>query len=101
MADQYPIWVEVRSCAYNSGKSYGIKEDGVQQIHVGSSVKNSHLFGTVRITKSVREETIHFRYSLDGIILKEMIFEKTEKGLAGKLLKERTKLKSIKSLKDL
>lgn len=93
----YPIWVDVTACIYNSGKSYGVKNTGEQRILVGSSGKNSHLLADVIITKRKEGEFIIFRYSVDGVILKEMIFE-NKNGKAGKLLKTKSKLSRLKSL---
>lgn len=88
----YPIWIEVNSCIYNRNKSYGIRDLGIQTIYVGSSKSNKEKLGEVLITRSLEQEfkgfsnVIVFRYSFDGIVLKEMIF-KNNNGKADKLLK--------------
>ena len=45
----YPIWNQVEACIYKSGKSYGVRKDGVVSVKVGTSAKNSHDFLTHRI----------------------------------------------------
>ena len=103
MSRQYPIWVEVEACIYGSGKSYGAKDTNSQSIKVGSSSTNSHDLVEFITTKREYSEykgfkdVIVFKSSLDGVVLKEKIFE-DNKGRAGKLLKTNTKLNKIKSL---
>jgi len=102
MGRSHPIWNQVTACKYNSSKSYGISDTGEVEIYVGSSSKNSHSFLNHITT---RRFYVHhkygpvcvFKFSVDGVVLKEMIFSDNN-GRAGKLLKTRTKLKSIKSL---
>lgn len=98
MARQYPIWVEINSCAYTSRKSYGIKRHGRQEISVGSSSSNSHHFIDIELKKKEIDDKVHFQYFVDDVMIKEMIFEKKKNGTAGDLIKTRSKLKSIKSL---
>ena len=74
MSRSYPIWNNITACCYQSGKSYGVKETGENNICVGSSPSNSHDF-----------------------ILKKMIFENNN-GKAGDHIKTITKLNKIKSL---
>jgi hypothetical protein len=71
----YPIWVDVTSCIYQGKKSYGIKETGEYKIKVGSSPQNSHLLADVIITKRLIDGEWVFKYSVDGIIIKEARFE--------------------------
>ena len=70
MSRQYPIWNEINSCIYSSGKSYGIRDTGCVTVHVGSSKTNSHTFVKHCITRSVEGDYTIFRFSVDGIILK-------------------------------
>ena len=102
MAYNYPIWVDVEACIYNSSKSYGAKNTNHQTIRVGSSSKNSHILSDiVNYKKEFNHEkygdVISFRTRIDGVIVKELIFE-NKNGRAGKLLKERSALKRIKGL---
>ena len=51
MARQFPIWVDIRSCLYSCKKSYGVKDHSDQNIKVGTSSRNSHDFGTIRLSR--------------------------------------------------
>ncbi len=94
MAYNYPIWVDVTSCIYNSGKSYGIKDTGEQKILVGSSAKNSHTLAEIITTKRINMETneVIFTLSVDGVIVKKATFSE-KKGLAKELIKIESFLK--------
>ena len=99
----YPIWNDVTACNYGSSKSFGSLETATITQKVGSSRSNSHDHVEFVTTKRERDEykgfenVIVFRTSLDGVCLKESIFE-NKKGKAAKLLKVNTKLNRIKSL---
>ena len=97
----YPIWNKITACCYQSGKSYGVKETGENNISVGSSARNSHDFLKTIITKRLRfykdELCVVFSYSVDDVIIKKMIF-KNNNGKAGNHIKTITKLNKIKSL---
>ena len=103
MSKAYPIWNEVKNCTYQGNKSYGNKETGEVNIYVGSSAKNSEHFLKTLITKRdgtwKGKQVVVFKFSVDDVVLKYMIFEMKKDGTTGKLLKKATKLKSIKSLK--
>lgn len=91
----YPIWNKVTACIYNSCKNYGVKDTGETQIYVGSSAKNSHFFCKHIITqrsKYIEEygQCKIFTFSVDDIIIKQMIFEEDAKGRAGILRKTNT-----------
>ena len=85
MSRSYLIWVEIESCAYQSSKSYGIKNTGSQVFKVGSSASNSHKFVSTATTRREDGDKIIFTFSVDGMILKRMIF-KNNKGRAGELI---------------
>lgn len=70
MCRAYPIWNEIKSCIYSSGKSYGVKETGEVQIKVGTSAKNSHDFLTHCVTKREIGNYTVFTFSVDGQIIK-------------------------------
>ena len=103
MSKAYPIWNKVTNCTYQGDKSYGNKETGEVNIYVGSSAKNSEHFVRTLVTKRdgtwKGKQVVVFKFSVDDVVLKYMIFEMKKDGTAGKLLKKTTKLKSIKSLK--
>lgn len=89
--NQYPIWNEVEACIYKSSKSYGAKDTSASKIYVGSSAKNSHLLIEPITTKRFKynEElgrvVCSFRYYVDGICIKEMLFEDNN-GKAGEYI---------------
>ena len=63
MAFSYPIWNKITACIYKSGKSYGVKKDGLTEILIGTSASNSHEFAKVRTTHRKNEDgtrTYHF-----------------------------------------
>ena len=99
---QYSIWHNVQACHYKSDKSYGGKDNSEDLIVVGSGARNSHeLANTVTIRRFFKHEKFGavccFMYKVDGVVLKELIFE-DDNGKAGKLLHSRTALKRIKGL---
>lgn len=101
MSRSYPIWNNITACCYQSGKSYGVKETGENNICVGSSPSNSHDFLKTIITKRRRfykdELCIVFSYSVDDVVIKKMIFTNNN-GKAGDHIKTITKLNKLKSL---
>ena len=101
MSQQYPIWNDVEACIYKSNKSYGARDTNHFKQYVGSSSKNStkhvEFTTTKRLMSSYKgyENVWVFRTSLDGIVLKASIFE-DNKGKPGKLIKQLSKLTSLK-----
>lgn len=97
---QYPIYNRVEACIYKSNKSYGAKDTSSSHIFVGSSAKNSHLLAEPCTTKRFKflekynRVVISFRFYVDGICLKEMIFEDNN-GKAGALLESNSILGGI------
>lgn len=75
----YPIWMDVTSCIYKSSKSYGIKNDGLTKVFVGSSASNSHLLAAIKIThRDMGEKGKSFQLYVDGQIIKEGIVKNGE-----------------------
>ena len=75
----YPIWMQVRSCIYKSSKSYGIRQNGLTEVFVGSSAQNSHAFADIEIThRDMGELGKSFRLYVDGQIIKESIVKDGE-----------------------
>ena len=70
---QYPIWMDVSACIYQSSKSYGVKKDGVTKVLVGHSSSNSHHFAEVTVTCREAEvgRSRTFRLYVDGKMVKE------------------------------
>ncbi len=70
---------------------------------VGSSASNSHHFVAINTKRFTRLDAdgntiMVFRFFVDGICLKEMVFSTNRRGNADELISSRTKLKRIKSL---
>jgi len=88
MAYSYPIWHEVSACHYRSDKSYGGKNDSRDKICVGSSAKNSYLLADTCTTRrmTIDDETgerhIQFRYYIDSVMVKGVVFKANSKGNA-------------------
>ncbi len=97
----YPIWNNVKNCLYKSSKSYGNRDTGEVDVVVGSSYRNSHKFLRHTTTRRLKSEykgykdVIVFKFSVDDIVLKEMIF-KNNNGKAGEWLKTNSVLNRIK-----
>ena len=52
----YPIWNKITACIYRAPKSYGVKRDGLNEILIGTSAKNSHKFADIRTTFRKNED---------------------------------------------
>lgn len=69
-------------------------------VYVGSSPKNSHLFLKHTVTNRggtyKGQAVFYFKFSVDDVIVKEMIFE-DKLGKVGKHIKTISKLKKIKT----
>ena len=73
----YPIWNQVQACIYKSDKSYGVREDGVVSVKVGTSAKNSHDFLTHKTTHRTLEcGGKEFRFYVDGTLIKKAFLAK-------------------------
>ncbi len=68
----YPIWHDITACNYKSSKSYGSKNTAQTKVYVGTSANNSHLLGEVITTRRVCDDIIHFKLSVDNVIIKEI-----------------------------
>ena len=69
----YPIWTEVTACNYKSSKSYGSKDTSQQIIYVGTSKNNSHELAEIITTRRQIDDKIHFKLSVDDVIMKETV----------------------------
>lgn len=85
----YPIWHQVTACIYNSSKSWGAKDTGEIKIKVGSSADNSHDLVRVATKRVITDDQVIFKFYIDGIKIREAIFE-NDGGRAGKKLSERS-----------
>ena len=90
MSRSKPIWCKVRSCKYQSDKSYGAYEDTLTEIYTGSSASNSSLLGSVEVTKKLYNDAslVVFNLYLDGVLMKQNVHIMTNRttGSAGRLL---------------
>ena len=90
---QYPIWHDVKSCLYKSSKSYGARDTADTTIYIGSSSKNSTEFIRTSTTRRFKynealgQVVCSFRFYVDGICIKEMIFEDNN-GKVGQFIME-------------
>ena len=76
---QYPIWNIIKSCAYKSDKSYGVKADGVVKVRMGTSSVNSHPFLTHRTTCKTHVNNMkEFRFYVDDKCVKRKFVDKGE-----------------------
>ena len=74
---QYPIWNDINACIYKSGKSYGIRNDGVNQIKIGTSSRNSWDFVKTRVTHKEHEDgTRTYHFYIDDVLYKKATLNK-------------------------
>ncbi len=80
MSRAYPIWNDVTACIYNGSKSYGVKNEGVVNIKVGTSKNYSYMFIQHRTTvREIDKHTLEYRFFVDGKLLKRTQFNKKTK----------------------
>ena len=73
----YPIWNLITACIYQSGKSYGVKDQGDVKVLVGSSARNSHEFLTHSTThRFLPNGDREFRFYVDGKCIKRRLLPK-------------------------
>ena len=71
MSRSYPIWNKIQACIYKASKCYGIKNDGVNEILIGTSKSNSHSFVKTRVTHKKQEDgTRTYHFYLDDKLIK-------------------------------
>ena len=79
MAFSYPIWNKITACIYKSGKSYGVKKDGLTEILIGTSASNSHEFAKVRTTHRKNEDgTRTYHLYIDDKLYKKATLKNKE-----------------------
>ena len=75
----YPIWNKIEACIYKSGKSYGVKEDGRNQILIGTSSSNSHEFVKTRVTHKKHDDgTRTYHFYIDDKLFKKATLKGTD-----------------------
>ena len=71
MSRMYPIWNKVQACIYKGGKSYGVRNEGVFNVCVGTSQSNSHDFLTHTTTVKKHNKNLQeFRFYVDSKLIK-------------------------------
>jgi len=63
MSKSYPIWNRITACIYKGSKCYGVQNDGLNEILIGTSASNSHEFVRTRVTHKKHDDgrrTYHF-----------------------------------------
>ena len=80
MTRSYPIWNEIKSCAYKQeNKSYGVKETGEVTVNVGTSAINSHVFVKHTVThRLLNDGSREYRFYLDGLCIKKATLTKNK-----------------------
>ena len=94
MSRSKPIWNEVEACIYQGSKSFGAKDTSEIKTKVGSSSSNSHLLGTMKITRRFEIHSQYgpvcvFKQSIDDHILNTMYFV-DDNGKAGEFIEKIT-----------
>ena len=75
----YPIWNKIQACIYKSSKCYGVKNDGLNEILIGTSAKNSHSFVRTRVTHKKHEDgTRTYHFYLDDKLIKKATLKKKD-----------------------
>ena len=83
MSCSYPIWNKIQACIYKASKCYGVRNDGLNEILIGTSRSNSHSFVRTRVTHKKHEDgsrTYHF-YIDDKLYKKATLKKKDNKPL--------------------
>ena len=80
MSRAYPIWNDVTACIYNGSKSYGVKDEGIVTVKVGTSKTYSYNFVMHRTTrKRINKDVSEFRFYVNGKLLKRSQFNNKTK----------------------
>ena len=67
----YPIWNNIQACIYEGVKSYGVKNEGVVNVLIGTSKSNSHDFLTHTTTVKRHNKNLQeFRFYVDNKLIK-------------------------------
>ena len=80
MSRAYPSWNDVQACIYKSSKSYGVRNEGIVNIKVGSSAVWSFDFVKHRTTvREIDKHTLEYRFFVNGKLIKRSQFNKKTK----------------------
>ncbi len=68
----YPIWNKITACIYKGSKCFGVRNDGLNEILIGTSKSNSHEFVKTRVTHKKHEDgTRTYHFYLDDKLIKK------------------------------
>ena len=68
---QFPIYNKVQACIYKGSKSYGVENEGVVDVKIGTSKSNSHNFLTHTTTVKKHNKNLQeFRFYVDSKLIK-------------------------------
>ena len=71
----YPIWNQVQACIYKSDKSYGVRNEGVVNVKVGTSRTYSYDFVKhVTTVKDIDKHIKEYRFYVDNNLIKQATF---------------------------
>ena len=72
MSRSYPIWNKIQACIYKASKCYGVRNDGLNEVLIGTSKSNSHEFVKTRITHKKHDDgTRTYHFYLDDKLIKK------------------------------
>ena len=75
----YPIWNKITACIYKGSKCFGVRNDGLNEILIGTSKSNSHEFVKTRVTHKKHEDgTRTYHFYLDDKLIKKATLKGTE-----------------------
>jgi hypothetical protein len=93
MSRSYPIWNDVTACIYQSGKSYGARDNSAVVVKVGSSQKNSHNFVSHETVRSAYNtdagRVVCFQFFVCGALIKEVKFKAGRNDAPGEMISEK------------
>ena len=79
MPRSYPIWNKITACIYKASKCYGIQNDGLNEILIGTCKSNSHSFAKTRVTHKKSEDgTRTYYFFIDGQLYKKATLRKND-----------------------
>ena len=68
----YPIWNKITACIYKGSKCFGVRNDGLNEILIGTSKSNSHEFVKTRVTHKKHDDgTRTYHFYLDDKLIKK------------------------------
>ena len=79
MSRSYPIWNKITACIYKGSKCFGVRNDGLNEILIGTSKSNSHEFVKTRITHKKHDDgTRTYHFYLDDKLIKKATLKNKE-----------------------